>query len=126
MCLCVKPKSAYEVRIRYWSSDVCASDLEPAGQRTVVVDGNEWRRDRLAQFAGQERHALVERVARHRTGEVAQQAAGHVGVEDEGDLACPARKSAVSGKGEYVRVDLGGRLSLTKNTRNSLRPCRSH
>src|SRR3546814_17142880 len=33
MCRCFfsKPKTAYEMRIRDWSSDVCSSDLQPDG-----------------------------------------------------------------------------------------------
>src|SRR3546814_2449870 len=29
---CFKPKTAYEMRIRYWSSDVCSSDLRCVGR----------------------------------------------------------------------------------------------
>src|SRR3546814_8185563 len=32
-----KQKTAYEMRISDWSSDVCSSDLAPAGAQTVVV-----------------------------------------------------------------------------------------
>src|SRR3546814_10590700 len=33
---CFKQKTAYEVRISYWSSDVCSSDLACAVRRGVV------------------------------------------------------------------------------------------
>src|SRR3546814_3001667 len=53
LCCClflfVKQKTAYEMRISDWSSDVCSSDLAVAGQRA-------WRRATLA-----ERHAMLSR-----------------------------------------------------------------
>src|SRR3546814_7611964 len=34
---CFKQKTAYEMRISDWSSDVCSSDLLKAGNRTITV-----------------------------------------------------------------------------------------
>src|SRR3546814_15978877 len=43
MCFfCVKQKTAYEMRISDWSSDVCSSDLVDSG--TIVIVGNGTRR----------------------------------------------------------------------------------
>src|SRR3546814_2782604 len=35
---CVKQKTAYDVRISDWSSDVCSSDLPPAGEGARRAD----------------------------------------------------------------------------------------
>src|SRR3546814_15998314 len=32
-----KQKTAYEMRIRYWSSDVCSSDLKKGGEKNILV-----------------------------------------------------------------------------------------
>src|SRR3546814_18745776 len=40
-----KQKTAYEVRISDWSSDVCSSDLARPGARIVAVDINERSRE---------------------------------------------------------------------------------
>src|SRR3546814_7099259 len=40
-CFCVKQKTAYEMRISDWSSDVCSSDLNNCSMGTVGITGNE-------------------------------------------------------------------------------------
>src|SRR3546814_12382900 len=108
-----KQKTAYEMRISDWSSDVCSSDLQrdrhrecPAADRRAgprhrgaVLRGTGLGRPALA---GQLR---LHRGAPERLGPARREAAG----ED--------RKSVVEGKSVSVRVDLGGRRIIkTKNT----------
>src|SRR3546814_9686562 len=100
-CVCYvffffKQKTAYEMRISDWSSDVCSSDLV-------------W----LAtppQFSSSGR-AWPDRLSRGLPGDRAQDRAAPEG-------AAPAhggdRKSVVSGKSVSVRVDLGGRRIIKK------------
>src|SRR3546814_7518660 len=40
-----KQKTAYEMRISDWSSDVCSSDLDAAGQFPAPPDRPLWRQD---------------------------------------------------------------------------------
>src|SRR3546814_12188179 len=95
-----KQKTAYEMRISDWSSDVCSSDLAsvPARRGGRALDHGRVRlrragrrlRDRLEPDAAEEE-------PRRR-----------------GD-----RKSVVSGKSVSVRVDLGGRRIIKKKTNES-------
>src|SRR3546814_1146152 len=94
-----KQKTAYEMRISDWSSDVCSSDLHEA--------------------------ASIETEIRFEQGVQAlqQQAASGQQGKRRGNLECdqpPAqsgdRKSVVSGKRVSVRVDLGGRRIIKKKT----------
>src|SRR3546814_12070674 len=93
-----KHKTAYEMRISDWSSDVCSSDLAPdQGFAAAGIAGD--------------------RVHRHR--EVLWQQAGIDERSDQGDgagriaagIADPLgdRKSVGEGKSVSVRLDLGGR-----------------
>src|SRR3546814_16072316 len=106
-------KTAYCVRIRVWSSDVCSSDLrfdhvdllEPAQQRAVlfevIAELLVRRRADAADHAARE--GRLEQVRRtHRA------AARRARTED--------RKSVVEGKSVSVRVDLGGRRIIKKKT----------
>src|SRR3546814_13808441 len=49
-----KQKTAYDMRISDWSSDVCSSDLQEGGQRAPAGHG--------AEHGRQPRHRLVDRV----------------------------------------------------------------
>src|SRR3546814_12167345 len=105
-----KQKTAYEMRISDWSSDVCSSDLAPAGfvgdghgsapdPRRIAAQG--WRRSgglhlAVAQPGHRMRKALHQRFV--------------VGGDDHGG----DRKSVVEGKSVSVRVDLGGRRIIKK------------
>src|SRR3546814_7274183 len=83
-----KQKTAYEMRISDWSSDVCSSDLHPGedrqGARRALPDPTG--------PVGQAQRSLADALRRH-----------------EAD-----RKSVVSGKSVSVRVDLGGRRIIKK------------
>src|SRR3546814_13942578 len=85
-----KQKTAYELRISDWSSDVCSSDLHP-GQ---YARQQQRRGPPLAARWGEQRG-----VGRHQLSRTAAEAA-----EESGD-----RKSVVRGTRVSERVDLGGR-----------------
>src|SRR3546814_5575106 len=94
-----KQKTAYQMRISDWSSDVCSSDLsEPAGRN----------RSRRAQRHG--RYGYPDRLP-----DAQRRQARRGGAP--GEVARPEdRKSVVSGKSVSVRVDLGGRRIMNKKT----------
>src|SRR3546814_18577641 len=87
-----KQKTAYEMRISDWSSDVCSSDLEAEqGRRGVRV----------------ELHADA--------------VVGEIEAAEGGDQAVGGdRKSVVEGKSVSVRVDLGGRRIIKKNRQSQV------
>src|SRR3546814_20173534 len=100
-----KQKTAYEMRISDWSSDVCSSDLQRLGPaQSLVVVGRDQRVAAGAQY-GDDRRAgrdLLDLVA--------------LGQGDPESLARGLaadlrqdRKSVVQGTSVSVRVDLGGR-----------------
>src|SRR3546814_16375574 len=102
---CCKQKTAYEMRISYWSSDVCSSDLQdlagcPVDQR-VDIDhpAHRFRHDGDREGAVGGRQPL----RRGMTGDVERLAA-----------AQPDLKSGVQGKSVSVRVHLCGRRFITK------------
>src|SRR3546814_16273286 len=99
---CFKQKTAYEMRISDWSSDVCSSDLGArfpgrcARRGAAGGAGGGADRPRRARFAAARSRALS-LWPRYRRN------------DDSGD-----RKSVVSGKSVYVRVDLGGGRIIKK------------
>src|SRR3546814_11794993 len=98
-----KQKTAYELRISDWSSDVCSSDLL---LRIRARIGQEILEGIAALFTADrpvERVIATAEALRHRR---------HIGRRD---LECGDRKSVVEGKSVSVRVDLGGRRILNKN-----------
>src|SRR3546814_7754398 len=97
--LFVKQKTAYEMRISDWSSDVCSSDLS-ASWRSSARSGVVTRRRTPAGEAVRGRGAAAEPPLRRETG-----------AHQVGD-----RKSVVEGKSVSVRVDLGGGRIMTKKT----------
>src|SRR3546814_9574980 len=103
-----KQKTAYEMRMSDWSSDVCSSDLQTGPVRISLGDkpreasGLKFPHDiHLDPQGGAARMAIR---------------LGHVGGSGGGygsPLACKAdRKSVVLGKSVSGRVDLGGRCFL--------------
>src|SRR3546814_12362888 len=128
-----KQKTAYEMRISDWSSDVCSSDLparprrpddrrrRPGGGARRLPPalerqrGGRHRRQRSRGRASDARRPQAlplraHRVRRPASGGPARVAAGgsKVGAERAD------RKSVVEGKSVSVRVDLGGRRILKK------------
>src|SRR3546814_9551798 len=99
-----KHKTAYEMRISDWSSDVCSSDLIGCAGSGAPLGSRLHPHPVLpAQFHRDEgQHDLRIAVERKEEG------VGQPTAED--------RKSAVSGKGVSVRVDLGGARCLKTKT----------
>src|SRR3546814_20671794 len=109
MLFLFKQKTAYELRISDWSSDVSSSDLGPRAERLQRVE-----------VGGQRLHVVVAQRLRHamhhfriaaagaRTTLVVTQLRGKVQRGEPAQVRI-ARKSVVSGKSVSVRVGLGGR-----------------
>src|SRR3546814_13645271 len=104
-----KQKTAYEMRISDWSSDVCSSDLHGEDVGAVAVD----------QFGERDvgRRPDIDRQP------LRPRRQGHLHRGDRfggGDMNRHSvdRKSVVSGKSVSVRVYLGGRRIIKKNNTN--------
>src|SRR3546814_18225064 len=95
-----KQKTAYEMRISDWSSDVCSSDLQ--GRRRAVG---------LAQILHQHQRSPIRRRGQQRHDNNRQES--HWRAEHAGRNGLD-RKSVVEGKSVSVRVDLGGRRIIKK------------
>src|SRR3546814_16693567 len=108
-----KQKTAYEMRISDWSSDVCSSDLHNPDRPWRIETGNQ---------IGERRAAGRPLLDQARDGV-------RIPIEDDADMAAPHettddvsthatepedRKSVVEGKGGSVRVDIGGRSIIKK------------
>src|SRR3546814_7266263 len=92
-----KQKTAYEMRISDWSSDVCSSDLSPPDTSTG--------RCRTIRAPWHHAHDAPARHAADRP--------SHRQTHRRAAAATPVeRKSVVEGKSVSVRVDLGGRRSI--------------
>src|SRR3546814_10765531 len=63
-----KQKTAYEMRISDWSSDVCSSDLVDRHLRMLRLVGVQHRRNVVLGVAGGEQHARHGEAARHAPG----------------------------------------------------------
>src|SRR3546814_2621081 len=100
-----KQKTAYDMRISDWSSDVCSSDLSsplpPLREREGPV--------------AQRREGEGQGTARSKPPRPALRPDPHPGPLPQGrERESAARKSVVSGKSVSVRVDLCGRSIITK------------
>src|SRR3546814_16675878 len=134
-----KQKTAYEMRISDWSSDVCSSDLTEA----LAIDGREpnrlyvwvlgdglYRSDDAAESwqrvddgpKQQEIRSLISLNEPTGMGGIWLYAGLDVGIVKSPDCFCgwdrltKDRKSVVEGKHVAVRVDLGGRRCIKKKT----------
>src|SRR3546814_16989009 len=112
-----KQKTAYEMRISDWSSDVCSSDLRGVAEvrKSAIHRGLQGTR-RAQRAPPPRRRSEIARRDRRVGGQscagprLSRQAARRSGdARDAEDDAAGDRKSVVEGKGESVRVDLGGR-----------------
>src|SRR3546814_17096639 len=92
-----KQKTAYEMRISDWSSDVCSCDLNGD-----VVQFADFEQRFLKDQRGGALHDLADSRSLLLTGEG----------------AASDRKSVVQGKSVSERVDIGGRRSIKKNNHN--------
>src|SRR3546814_16877353 len=112
-----KQKTAYEMRISDWSSDVCSSDL---GCRACPFTTNLLQHSpRTAAVGARSAVGNVEHAPGRGGGRSARCGQRQTHDQPSGDLAgAPEtdRKSVVEGRSVSVRVDLGGRrLDKTKN-----------
>src|SRR3546814_12588485 len=107
-----KQKTAYEMRISDWSSDVCSSELR--GRRTAVRLTLGRRRGLLRLL--EERIVVLGRLAGRRLVVAPGGSASRTTGARNGSGA--DRKSVVSGKRVSVRVDLGGRRIIKNKTSN--------
>src|SRR3546814_10891668 len=96
-----KQKTAYEMRISDWSSDVCSSDLENAPDVAGILD----RLSMLIPIAPEEKERILEEIRRKKK---FVPVTVREFLEWE-DVARIDRKSVVEGKRVSVRVELGGR-----------------
>src|SRR3546814_15989298 len=101
-----KQKTAYEMRISDWSSDVCSSDLSCLSHLNHLRS----RERRWVQWTGE---AAFER-SRNGTWQYGRTS----GWRCDRRSGCKDRKSVVSGKSVSVRVDLGGRRSIKKKKKH--------
>src|SRR3546814_9816392 len=120
-----KQKTAYELRISDWSSDVCSSDLVESASLALNTPAA-----RLI-ARGEERFLLLDEVeALQASKALVVDACRHV-VRDAGTAVSLARrpvlfalardrKSGVEGKSVSVRVDLGGRRIINKKNKYQL------
>src|SRR3546814_11972874 len=107
-----KQKTAYEMRISDWSSDVCSSDLfiragtpEQVERQSVALDS--LHTTTVEHFRSLARAAGAEHYIRD---------SGYLFVyESEATFAREDRKSVGEGKSVSVRVDIGGRRHIKKN-----------
>src|SRR3546814_6577012 len=107
-----KQKTAYEMRISDWSSDVCSSDLRAGSFVGPSTRGP--RRERMLARPGGFRRALSgHRPARWR---IAGRRGGalFLPVRTDPQHHPEDRKSVVKGKSVSVRLDLGGRRIIKK------------
>src|SRR3546814_8914571 len=110
MIFCFKQKTAYDMRISDWSSDVSSSDLCVGDMLLDLVRGDaETGRDRSEILVAEEiRQENLTRDFRQR--------GDRTGVSVNRRSADVDRQSVVAGKRVSVRVGLGGRL-LIKTTK---------
>src|SRR3546814_15291771 len=104
-----KQKTAYEMRISDWSSDVCSSDLHES-RHQHTASGGVRRRPRLAARLAHDA-AWHQRRSLHRS----RIREARVRKTLEQSLAGD-RKSVVKGKSVSVSGDHGGRRIIKKNT----------
>src|SRR3546814_17711348 len=130
MCLVVfflfKQKTAYELRISDWSSDVCSSDLgveRLAGERTEGETRPHDDRDRESNQESQHRRLdrgqdmpppdAVDKAGRQRGDDIERARDDQRGY-DFGVVGELDRKGVVEGKDGSVRVELGGGRDIEK------------
>src|SRR3546814_18100560 len=119
-CFFFKQKTAYEMRISDWSSDVCSSDLvdmavaDPMLQRDAPLPASAVRRR-----AGHRQHRLYRR-AGHCQRPIARQPVRPVLIANTKCVADQQdRKSVGMGKRMSEREDHGGRPYIKKQKQNN-------
>src|SRR3546814_18728926 len=105
-----KQKTAYEVRISDWSSDVCSSDLQ------LRYEDHHRRPARPADLVEADRPGIEERRF-----QVEDDEEDRDEVESHVELAARRSEERRVGKGVSVRVDLGGRRISKKKRKTNHR-----
>src|SRR3546814_2500310 len=119
-----KQKTAYELRISDWSSDVCSSDLHESGtdraDRRAAGDLRSSRNRFVAQFVGSGNifPVKVRDMDRSRNAALVEARIGDGAVELTAS-ADPDRTSVVEGKRVSVRVGRGGPPTLKKKKKHT-------
>src|SRR3546814_16150271 len=116
-----KQKTAYEMRISDWSSDVCSSDLAEHGRENA--QGSHYpcqhrRKGNGGAFGTADRCGGL-RQSPEGAHDVAGRSDDHLS-DHQGQAPGPTedRKSVVEGKSVSVRVDPGGRRHIKKKKKN--------
>src|SRR3546814_13819774 len=97
-----KHKTAYELRIIDWSSDVCSSDLGDEGGFAPNVHNHEAAIQLILKAIAEAGYEPGSQIA--------------LGLDCASSEFYRDRKSVVSGKSVSVRVDLGGRRIIKEQT----------
>src|SRR3546814_1952134 len=116
----IKQKTAYEMRISDWSSDVCSSDLiykSPSAAGSAVMGGTACNGWRFWSLEGEEA------APKERAPKAPNEPRAARPKPARGTPAAPTidRKSVLKGNSVQVRVELGGRRIVKKTiTQNRL------
>src|SRR3546814_16044097 len=120
---CFKQKTAYEMRISDWSSDVCSSDLVGPRDGDPALPGErrceQGDRQPLGHHRSDGEGPHEESAAQDQGGQ--PHPGGDLGAQP-GPRAGPERRSVVQGKSVSVRVDLGGRRLIQNTTPKKITP----
>src|SRR3546814_6199639 len=104
----LKRKTAYEMRISDWSSDVCSSDLGKIGHGDEPGAAGA-DHQRAGADAGHQHGGIGDHLGQHRGDQMLPDTGGRAEQIDQED-----RKSVVEGTSVSVRVALGGRRIIKK------------
>src|SRR3546814_18066605 len=121
LLLFFKQKTAYEMRISDWSSDVCSSDLPNSRANAGTLSSRKVQITGL--FAGRRARVTPSLTIRasHRIGAPAASAWRPAVPAPSGNcrpsMASTERKSGVEGKSVSVRVEHGGRRTIKKKNK---------
>src|SRR3546814_15192937 len=117
MCFFFKQKTAYEMRVSDWSSDVCSSDLHIALKKEIfnlhqiTLKNEEWYKDETFILGLQKlQKEMLERIQLETDTILPKFVERFIDVA----MSAEERKSVVYGKSVSVRVDLGGGGIITK------------
>src|SRR3546814_13689381 len=114
-----KQKTAYEVRISDWSSDVCSSDLDGGRGRDDFYGGARGG-ERPGRRGGYGRGPRRNEVGFFGDLRPEPRAEARIFKREEAQQQTGDRKSAAYGKRMAGRVDLGGRRTIKKKQYNTI------
>src|SRR3546814_15953163 len=112
-----KQKTAYEMRISDWSSDVCSSDLPSIGHDFAGHDADSAGASHQSGRGSGDHGRARLRLLQHLRPSASARPMSNTAVLENALLPLsPDRKSVVQGKSVSVRVDLGGRRIIKKTS----------